>query len=75
MPTLDKVLELLKDGEWHPLREIVKEVGLSEDKVGEIVRFFAEYRFIQVDKERRRARLTPSVLEFLIKTRQKKEQG
>ena len=70
MPTLDEFLEFLKDGKWHTLEEINKEVGLTEDKLEEVIGFFAEYKFVQLDRKRRRAKLTPSVLEFFTKTRQ-----
>jgi len=70
LPTLDEFLEFLKDGKWHTLEEINKEVGLTEDKLEEVIGFFAEYKFVQLDRKRRRAKLTPSVLEFFTKTRQ-----
>ena len=70
MPTFDKILELLKDGKWHNLKEINREAGLEEDKLEEIIGFFAEYKFIQLDKKHRRAKLMSSVLEFLTKTQQ-----
>ena len=41
MPNLDKILEPLKDGKWHTLKEIKGEVGLSEDKLQEIMRLDA----------------------------------
>ena len=65
--TLEKILELLEDGKWHNLKEINKEVGLPEDNLEEIIGFFAEYEFIQLDKKRRRAKLTHLLLEFLTK--------
>ena len=68
MPNLDEILEPLKDGKWHTLREIYREVGLSEDKLQEIMRFFAEYKFVQLDEKRERAKLTPPVMAFLSKT-------
>ena len=69
MSTLDKIFELLRDGKWHNLKEINEEVRLQEDKLEEIIGFFAEYKFVQLDKRRRRAKLTSPVLEFFTKTR------
>lgn len=69
MSTLDKILELLGDGEWHNLEEINKEVRLQKDNLEEIIGFFAEYRFVQLDKERRRVKLTSPVLEFFTQSR------
>ncbi len=70
MSTFDIIFELLKDGRWHTLEEINKEVGLQEGKLEEIVKFLKEYEFVQLDRRRRRARLTSSVLAFLKENRQ-----
>ena len=67
MPTLDEILEPLIDGKWHGLEEINEEVRLPKRKLEEIIGFFAEYRFVKLDKENRRAKLTPSVLAFFAK--------
>ena len=70
MPTLDEILEPLIDGKWHSLEEINEEVRLPADKLEEIVGFFAEYRFVKLDKESRRVKLAPSVLAFFAKFQQ-----
>jgi DNA-binding IclR family transcriptional regulator len=67
LSTFDIIFELLKDGRWHTLKEVNKEVRLQEDKLEEIVKFLKEYEFVQLDRKRRRAKLTPSVLAFLTK--------
>ena len=68
MSTLDKILEPLRDGKWHSLKEINEEVGRPEDKLKEVIEVFAKYRFIQLDRRHKRAKLTSSVLEFFTKT-------
>ena len=75
MPSLDKILKPMKDGEWHSLKEINSAVGLPEDKLQEIMRFFAEYSFVQLDEKRERARLTSPILTFLRKTQQTNLKG
>lgn len=71
MSVLDKILEFLKDGKWHTVKEINEEAEFQEDKLEEILGFFAEYRLILLDKERKKAKLTSPVLKFLTKfTRQ-----
>ena len=75
MPSLDKILKPMKDGEWHSLKEIDRVVGLPEDKLQEIMRFFADYNFVQLDERRERARLTPPILTFLRKTQQTNLKG
>ena len=67
-PTIDQVLELLEDGDWHKLNEIAKKSGLQQPKLEAVVDFLEEYEFIHVDKEQQRAKLTHPVLKFLKKS-------
>ncbi len=73
MPSLDTVLELLRDGKWHRLEDIVKKLELQEDRVKKIAEFLEKYDFIQLDGESKRAKLTTCLQEFLVKTRHKEE--
>ena len=67
MSTIDQVLELLKDGNWHKLSEIAKQSGLQQSKLEAIVNFLAEYEFIYVDKDEQKAKLTHPVVKFFKK--------
>jgi len=67
-PTIDQVLELLEDGDWHKLNEIARKSGLQQPKLEAVVDFLAEYEFIHVDKEQQEAKLTDPVLRFLKKS-------
>ena len=68
MSTIDRVLELLKDGNWHKLNEIAKQSGLQQSKLEAIVNFLAEYEFICVEKDEQKAKLTHPVVKFLKKS-------
>jgi DNA-binding IclR family transcriptional regulator len=68
MPTIDQVLELLENGDWHELTEIARKSGLQQSKLEAVVDFLEEYEFIHVDKEQQRAKLTHPVLKFLKKS-------
>jgi DNA-binding transcriptional ArsR family regulator len=61
----DEILQLLRDGEWHCLRDIVKKISESESKVEITIGFLSEYGFIEVNKEGQKARLRPLMIEFL----------
>lgn len=65
MLVVDDILVWLRDGKWHSLSEVVEKFRLSEFKAERVMSFLAEYRFIQLDRERRKARLTPPTLSFL----------
>jgi len=60
----DEVLQLLRDGKWHDLRDIIKKCSKPESKVEITISFLSEYGFIEVNKKRRKARLRPLMLEF-----------
>jgi len=74
VPSIDELLELLEDGKWHGLNEIIEKSLLCKSKAEIIIDFLAEYAFIQLDKECQEARLTPSALNFLKKIQRIEEQ-
>jgi DNA-binding IclR family transcriptional regulator len=65
MSALDEILCLLKDGEWHDLKEITKKLALPKFKAEMAVSFLGEYGFIQLNKNIRRVKLQPSILKFI----------
>jgi len=67
VPSIDELLELLEDGKWHGLNEIIEKSRLCKFKAETITNFLAEYAFVQLDKKCQKARLTPSALDFLKK--------
>jgi len=62
---IDEILMLLKDGNWHDLREIAEKCSSDEFRVEMIVSFLSKYDFMELDKKGRRARLCPLMLEFI----------
>jgi len=64
---IDEILELLKNGEWHELKQIAKEAQLQEFKVELITSFLAEYDFLEFDKKEKKIKLSPQLLHFLKK--------
>ena len=65
MLVIDEILDLLKDGKWHTMNEVMEKSRLNEFKAETVMSFLAEYSFIQQDKEHKKARLTPPTLDFL----------
>lgn len=64
---IDKLLYMLKDGEWHTTAEMMDEIKIEEYKVKLLLSFLQEFQFIRVDKKKSRIRLNPSMKEFLEK--------
>lgn len=60
---LDKVLELLKDSQWHEIDEVKREISLSKEKLDIIIDFLFEQEFI--DKDDSALRITSKGLKFL----------
>ena len=69
MSTIDEVLWLLIDGEWHELEEIAEKAEISKFKTEMILRFLDEYDFIQINIDHKKVKLKPSMLEFFNKIR------
>jgi len=65
MTLVDEVLELLKDGKWHDIEETVKKLRLDAKVIQKITAFLAQYGFIQLDKDHRRARLSPQTIKLM----------
>ena len=65
LSVIDEILWLLKDGKWHDLKEIKENCSSPESKVKTAVSFLWKYNFIQMNKNRRKAKLRPLMLEFI----------
>ena len=65
MSAIDEVLWLLKDGEWHDVKEITEKVALPKVKAEMVVSFLGEYDFIQLNENTKRVKIQPSMLEFI----------
>ena len=65
MPTLDWILEVLDDGKWHRMSEILEKSKLANSTMKRIIGFLAEYQLIQRDETLQTIRLTTETLRFL----------
>ncbi|UCE16194.1 MAG: hypothetical protein JSV12_00830 [Candidatus Bathyarchaeota archaeon] len=69
---IDEILMMLKDGNWHDLREIAKECASNEFRVQTIVSFLSKYDFMELKS--RKARLRPLMLEFIDEIQRLREE-
>jgi hypothetical protein len=51
------VTELLKDGEWHYIQDIARELDQPEEEVLEILQFCAEFNIIIFNKSNSKVRI------------------
>ena len=45
------ILELLSDGKWHDVEEVLSSAGLSEMEFLEVTEFLSKYGFVKVDEK------------------------
>lgn len=69
MPEVNDILELLENGRWHDLKKIGKKSQLQDLDITSVTKFLAQYNFIKLDKEERKAKLDSSTRDFLKKIR------
>jgi len=74
LPTVDDILKLLEDGRWHDLNEIREKIELQDLKVKSLTKFLAQYDFIELDKDGKKAKLGPSIQDFFKKIRRIEEE-
>jgi DNA-binding IclR family transcriptional regulator len=65
---IDQVVDVLKNGEWHTLEEVINRSKLTESMVERIVKFLVEYDFINLNQNYQKVKVTPSLLMFFKQT-------
>jgi len=65
MKAPDKLVELLRDSQWHRSDEIKEAVSLPEDTLNEIINFLEDEAFITLDEGKRKMKIKPLGLRFL----------
>ena len=64
---IDEILEVLRNGKWHNVKEVAEKTDLHQVKVKLITSFLAEYDFVQRDPTSSMVKLTPQFRSFLKK--------
>ena len=62
----EDVLELLKDGRWHDVSEVVNTLNRPEETIEEVLRFYEKFDFIQFDGMRKKILIDPKIRELVI---------
>lgn len=66
MENLDSFFNLMKDGKWHDLIEIARNMQLSECKVEKIVHFFANANFATFNQKTKKVKLGLELCELYV---------
>ena len=64
---VDMFFEVLKDGKWHSMVELISKTRMKEANAKLITSFLESFCFIHLDKEKRRIKLDVSTRKFLEK--------
>ena len=62
----DDMLELLKDGQWHNVNEIMKILNQEEELISRILYFYEDYGFIEFNKKRNKVAIDPKIKELFL---------
>ena len=65
MLSLDKILLILKDGNWHSIQSISESINVPQDKMTHIIGFLTEFDFIQLDNTQKKVKLQPPLFKFI----------
>lgn len=64
---IDKVVDVLNDGKWHLITEIMGKCNLSMTEVKSVLRFLLEYEFVEISMDGRKVKIATSLQKFLLK--------
>jgi hypothetical protein len=70
MQAIDKILDVLHNGDWHRIAEVAEETGTQESKIELISSFLSVYDFLEYDKKTRKIKLSTELQGFLRKIRE-----
>ena len=64
---VDMLFEVLKDGKWHSMDELISKTKMKETNAKLITSFLESFCFIHLDKEKERIKLDVLTRKFLEK--------
>ena len=59
MSAIDDIVDLLKDGEWHNLKDLAKNLKLNQEKLQKIIQFLKNLDLIKLDEKHEKALINP----------------
>jgi len=73
MLAIDRIFEILHNGNWHRLAEVAETIGTRESKVELISSFLSAYDFLEYDKKTKRIKLSTELQGFFEKIKEIEE--
>jgi hypothetical protein len=61
-----EILELLSDGEWRKVEELLLKTGLDELKFEKVIGFLSKYNFVNFDNKNKRVKINRDFRKLLV---------
>lgn len=75
MHAIDQIFKLLAENRgWHTIDEITEKIQIPKTEAADIINFLAAHKFIQLDRERKRAKIGERTNRFLTEIKKEEEQ-
>ena len=65
MKLIDNILELLSDGEWHHVKELLSATHAKPIRLLTCINFLIHHDFIQINRKEGKIKLLPQIKDFL----------
>ena len=65
MSAIDDVVDLLKNGEWHNLQDLSKDLKLTPEKLQQIIQFLKSLDLIKLDEKQQRAQINTELKQLI----------
>jgi predicted transcriptional regulator len=65
MLSLDKILLILKDGNWHAIQTLSENINIPQNKLIHVIDFLTEFDFIQLNDTQKKVKLQPPLFNFI----------
>ena len=62
------ILELLSDGKWHGIQELLLRLEINEQKFQEITTFLNKYSFVKIDEKNSKIKTNKNFQRLLAQT-------
>lgn len=62
--SIEQILRLLRDGQWHDLNEIADITRLSNVKLQIVTEFLTKYGFVKLDRKKGKVKLSHLIKKF-----------
>jgi len=70
MLAIDKIFEILNNGDWHRLREVAEKTGTQESKIEVVSSFLSAYDFLEYDRKTKKIKLSTELQDFFEKIKE-----